>query len=232
MKKIIAFMLIVMLVMSMAGCSSEGEKPNNGTQTGSSEAADKDDQGSVADDNSEGEGDRNAAYTTYDDLPYYEKIPFHEIYISIPDVCTWRDDKVAFGWNIYDSNDYVVVITYNDEEEKYTGAIEDILDATYDGFTNAVGCHAVTEEFGEYDLTVKEKVTLDCGAEAMRFEGTMSANQYSAVVDYYIYGYSFVYDDSTITVGASIDNPDVIDAKKDTMKDIVDRMVKTVRTQP
>lgn len=47
-----------------------------------------------------------------------------------------------------------------------------------------------------------------------------------------IYGYSFVYDGSTITTGASIVNPEVIDAKKAMMKDLVDRMVKTVRTQP
>lgn len=221
-------MLIVVLVLSMAGCSGKGEDPNNSTQTGLSDAVNKDDNDSAAEDN--GGDDRNATFTLYDDLPNYEKILFHEIYISTP---AWRCDETIFGWRLSDSNDYVVAITYNDDDEgEYTGAIEDILEETYDGFTNAIGNHAVTNEFGEYNLTVKEKVTLDCGSEAMRFEGTMSANEYSAVVDYYIYGYSFVYDGSTITIGASVVNPDVIDAKKDMMKDIVDRMVKTVRTQP
>lgn len=229
MKKIIAFILIVMLVLSMAGCSGEGETPNNDLQTDSSEAANNDDHGSDADDNSG--DDRNANYTLYDDLPNYVRILFHETYISTP---AWRcDDTFNYSWTISDSNDYVVVIAYNDDDDgEYTGAIEDILEETYDGFTSAIGDHAVTNEFGEYNLTTKEKVTLDCGSEAMRFEGTMSANEYSAIVDYYIYGYSFVYDGSTITIGASIVNPDVIDEQKDTMKDIVDRMVKTVRTQP
>ena len=163
-------------------------------------------------------------------MPNYERIPFHEIYISTP---AWRCDETIFGRRLSDSNDYVVAITYNDEDEgEYTGAIEDILEETYDGFTYAVGEHAVTNEFGEYNLSTKEKVTLDCGAEAMKFEGTMSANEYTAVVDYYVYGYSFVYDGSTLTVGASVVNPEVIDEKKDMMKDIVDRMVKTVRMQP
>ena len=106
-------------------------------------------------------------------------------------------------------------------------ALDDILDDTYDEFVYAIGDHAVTDEFGEYNLTTKEKVTL----EAIRFEGTMSADEYSAIVDYYIYGYSFVYDGVTITVGTSIVEPEVIDAKKDTMKDIIDRMVKTIRTE-
>lgn len=229
MKKIIAFMLILMLVISIAGCSGEGEKPNDGIQADTSEAADNDDPGSADDDNSVDNGSAN--YTLYDDLPNYEKILFHETYISTP---PWRsDDTFHYSWSITNSNDYVVVIAYNDEDKgEYTGAIEDILEETYEGFTYAVGRRAVTEEFGEYNLTTKEKVTLDCGSEAMKFEGTMSANEYSAVVDYYIYGYSFVYDGSTITVGASIVNPDVIDTEKDMIKDIVDRMVKTIRTQP
>ncbi|MGN0171574.1 MAG: hypothetical protein ACI39E_02170 [Acutalibacteraceae bacterium] len=230
MKKIIALLLIVMLVLSMAGCSGEGEKSNTGTQASSSDAANKDEQGSAADDNSGDNG--NASYTLYDDLPNYEKLIFHETYISTP---AWRCDttRLTLGWRLTDSNDYVVAITYNDDDDgEYTGAIEDILEETYDGFTSAIGDHAVTNEFGEYNLTTKEKVTLDCGSEAMKFEGTMSANEYSAIVDYYIYGYSFVFDKSTITVGASVVNPDVIDEKKDMMKDIVDRMVKTVRTQP
>lgn len=55
--------------------------------------------------------------------------------------------------------------------------------------------------------------------------------EYTDVVDYYIYGYSFVYDGVTITVGTSIVEPEVIDLQKDTMKDIIDRMVKTIRTE-
>ena len=155
------------------------------------------------------------------------EINYQDIYISTP---LWREDKVINGYNISNSNNYVISITYNYEEE-YTGAIDDILDDTYDEFTYAIGEHAVTNEFGEYNLTTKEKVTLDCGAEAIRFEGTMSADEYSAIVDYYIYGYSFVYDGVTITVGTSIVEPEVIDAQKDTMKDIIDRMVKTIRTE-
>ena len=45
----------------MAGCSGEGEKPNNGTQIGASEAANKGDHGSAADDHSG--DDRCVAYT-------------------------------------------------------------------------------------------------------------------------------------------------------------------------
>ena len=163
----------------------------------------------------------------YDDLSSYVEINYQDIYISTP---LWREDKVINGYNISNSNNYVISITYNYEEE-YTGALDDILYDTYDEFVYAIGDHAVTDEFGEYNLTTKEKVTLDCGAEAIRFEGTMSADEYSAIVDYYIYGYSFVYDGVTITVGTSIVEPEVIDAQKDTMKDIIDRMVKTIRTE-
>ena len=155
------------------------------------------------------------------------KIIYHDIYISTP---LWREDKVVNGYSLTDSNDYVVCITYNVDEE-YTGALDDILDDTYDEFTNAISDRSNAREFGEYNLTTKEKVTLDCGAEAIKFEGTITAEEYSDVVDYYIYGYSFVYDGATITVGTSIVEPEVIDTQKDTMKDIIDRMVKTIRTE-
>ncbi|MGN0517986.1 MAG: hypothetical protein ACI4II_04600 [Acutalibacteraceae bacterium] len=226
MKRIIALMLVAVLAISIVGCSDKEEKPNNGTDTGSSQFVNSDTNNSSDGDSSQGSSD--IPHTMYDDLPNYVNVLFREIYISTP---AWRNDEEIYGNKLSDSNDYVIAITYNVDDE-YTGAIEDILDETYTPFTKTVGRHAVTNEFGEYKLTTKEKVTLDCGAEAIKFEGTMSANQYSSVVDYYVYGYSFVYDRATITVGASIVNPDVIDAKKDTMKDIIDRMVKTIRTQP
>lgn len=238
MKRIITLLLITMLAISMVGCSDGGKNSSDGTGTDSDKVVndsgnDSDDNAENNDDNGDNEdnkGDNNdIPHTMYDDLPNYERVLFHEIYISTP---AWRSDEALFGNRLSDSNDYVIAITYNDNDEKYTGTLDDILDFSYDGFTYAVGEHAVTNEFGEYKLTTKEKVMLDCGVEAIKFEGTMSANEYSDVVDYYVYGYSFLYDDVALTVGASIVNPDVIDEYKDTMKDIVDRMVKTIRTQP
>ena len=76
MKRIIAFMLVVMLVLSMAGCSGGDEQSNSGTKTGSGEVANN-------------AGNSGANYTLYDDLPNYERIPFREIYISTP---AWRSD--------------------------------------------------------------------------------------------------------------------------------------------
>lgn len=242
MKRIIALLLITMLAISMVGCSDGGKKSSDGTGTDSEKvvnnssndsdenADNKEENGDNEDSNGDNNEDNNDdSYTMYDDLPNYENVLFHEIYISTP---AWRNDETIYGNRLSDSNDYVIAITYNDDDEKYTGTLDDILEFTYKGFTNAVGEHAVTNEFGEYNLTTKEKVMLDCGVEAIKFEGTMSANEYSAVVDYYVYGYSFLYDEVALTVGASIVNPDVIDENKDTMKDIVDRMVKTIRTQP
>ena len=222
MRKLIVFMLISMLAAGLAGCSGKEES----TTTDSSITASEEVVNEVNDESDDNSND-NVTHTLYDDLPNYIRIIFHEIYISTP---AWRIDEVMNGNNLTNSNDYAISITYNIDEE-YTGAIDDILDDTYDEFTYAIGEHAVTNEFGEYNLTTKEKVTLDCGAEAIRFEGTMSADEYSAIVDYYIYGYSFVYDGVTITVGTSIVEPEVIDAQKDTMKDIIDRMVKTIRTE-
>lgn len=218
-------MLVAVLAISIVGCSGEGEKTNSGTGTGSSQAINSDSNGS---DDGNSQGNSDVTYTKYDDLPNSVKIRFHDIYISTP---PWRQDEVPNGCNLTNSNDHVVSVTFNVDEE-YTGNLEDILDDTYDEFTYAIGERAIADEFGEYKLTTKEKVTLDCGAEAMRFEGTMSAYEHPNYVDYYVYGYSFVYDGATITVGTSIFKMDLVDTEKDTMKDIIDRMVKTIRTQP
>ncbi|MGN0454488.1 MAG: hypothetical protein ACI4G1_04865 [Ruminococcus sp.] len=175
-------------------------------------------------------------YTLYDDLSnsceilYDDGENINHIYMSVP---AWRDtDTFRLSHTYSDSLDYVFTVAYNNEpEEKYTGDIEDILEDTYDEFTYAIDDYAMGDSLGEYNLTTKEKVTLDCGSEAMKFEGSVTANEYTSDADYYIYGYSFVYDGVTITVGASIFTSDAIDAKKDTLKDMVDRSVKTVRTE-
>ena len=211
-----------MLAAGLAGCSGKEES----TTTDSSITASEEVVNEVNDESDDNSND-NVTHTLYDDLPNYVKIIYHDIYISTP---AWREDKVVDGYSLTDSNDYAVCITYNIDEE-YAGAIDDILDDTYDEFTNALTDRALADEFGEYNLTTKEKVTLDCGAEAIRFEGTISADEYTNVVDYYIYGYSFVCDGATITVGTSVFNPDIIDTQKDIMKDIIDRMVKTIRTE-
>ena len=221
MRKLIVFMLIAMLATSLVGCSGEEKPSNSDTSTNSEEITNE------VNDESDDNSNDNVTYTLYDDLSSYVKIIYHDIYISTP---LWREDKVVNGYSLTDSNDYAVCITYNVDEE-YTGALDDILDDTYDEFTNAISDRSNAREFGEYNLTTKEKVTLDCGAEAIKFEGTITAEEYSDVVDYYIYGYSFVYDGATITVGTSIVEPEVIDTQKDTMKDIIDRMVKTIRTE-
>lgn len=224
MRKIKLFLLVSVLALSVVGCSG-GDKKEDETPKVTNDA-ESDNQDSDTKEETDGKNDTDANYTMYDDLGMYVKVPFHEIYISAP---TWREESTLNGYYYTDSTEYLVSITY-ESEEVYDGAIEDILDYTYPYFTYSVGDHAVTEQFGEYELTTKEKVTLDCGVDAMKFEGTMKADEYSRVVDYYIYGYSFVYDGATITVGASVVYPDTIEQNKDKLIDYVDRMVKTVRT--
>ena len=217
--------MATILALSIAGCSQKEADDSSASPSLTSSTSN--------DNDTKNSGNK---YTLYDDLSKCCEILYDDgeniksIYISVP---AWRDtDTFRLSHTYSDSLDYVFAVAYNNEpEEKYTGDIENILEDTYDEFTYAIDDYAMGDSLGEYNLTTKEKVTLDCGSEAMKFEGSVTANEYTSDANYYIYGYSFVYDGVTITVGASIFTSDAIDAKKDTLKDMVDRSVKTVRTE-
>ena len=87
-------------------------------------------------------------------------------------------------------------------------------------------------EYKEISYESKETVTLDCGSQAFKFKGTLTAESGGNTRIMPIYGYNFTYDGATIAITYVIKSEDKAAEYEATLKDIVDKMVKTIRTQP
>lgn len=71
-----------------------------------------------------------------------------------------------------------------------------------------------------------------CGIETLHFEGTLAGTSGGDTTDFPVYGYASVYDDAPIIISYFVKNLDKADENREYLVDIVDRMVKTVRTEP
>lgn len=256
MKKITVILLAALTAASLCACGSgnsntskaDNKKSGNETET-------KTDKSGQSDQEEESSGESKKKYSEYEDLSSFESIYYGEeddeepysVYISTP---AWRSQNEYGnsdmgtsgnkGYTIFDNPDYSIIIAY-DKEETYSGDIEDVLTVTFPGFIDIIG--SATSDYYEGALLPEnivdcidsqEIVELDCGEKAAKFSGTIpevSCESYTIKpVD--VYGYSFVYnEDINITVGFEIQDQTKISEYEDKLTDIVDRMVKTIRTE-
>lgn len=240
MKKGISIILMLSLLIGLTACGSgKDEQSGAGSGNGSMQQADGDhsmppvEEGDNADD-VEGEGsddteEGNGTFTLYDELSLSAKVTFHEIYISVP---PWSSDSRGRG-KIYKndhSNDYALMVAY-DYDTEYTGSVEDIPDSMFDEY-NLLAREYNLMYYSGFSFDMEENVTLDCGVEALRFEGTLWGMLGEEKKEYPVYGYAFAYEGTPIIVNYFFKNPDKVDEDSDYLKDIIDKMVKTIRTEP
>ena len=222
MKKITSIILILSLLLCLTACGSEKDSQSGADSKDSS--AQKTEEESSGDD-AQGGGN----YTLYDDMPTYEKVRHHEIYLSTP---YWRSENSFTGVVLTNeqTNIYSLIFAY-EPETPYTGSLEDILDNMHETYVKVLYGYWVAE-YADFVLDTKEIVTLDCGVEALHFEGTLPGTSGGKTKDFPVYGYAFVYDDAPIIMSYFIKDLEKGEEYKEYATDIVDRIVKTVRTEP
>lgn len=127
MKKLIAFMLIVMLVLSIIGCSSDGEKPNNDTQTNQqTDSVSKDKETQQPDSVSKNEGTQPSSSNSESEKPsakaelkyntgYYSFEDLNDGFIDGRSLVFYDDGTVDYDWATYD------YITVGDYKLEYKG---------------------------------------------------------------------------------------------------------------
>ena len=222
MKKVTSIILILSFLLCLTACGSEKDAKSDAGSNDSS--AQKTEEESSGDD-----AQSSGNYTLYDDLPDYEKIRHHEVYLSTP---SWKSRDSSTG--VILTNDqtdiYSLVLAY-EPETAYTGSIENILDGMHDKYIEVLDRYW-SADYADFSLDTKEIVTLDCGVEALHFEGALPGTLSGNTKDFPVYGYAFVYDDAPIIMSYFIKDLEKGEEYKEYATDIVDRIVKTVRTEP
>lgn len=210
------------MAVTVCGCG-DGDKTSSNSKSNGQNVTDTDN-GDDADENK-----ASTDYKTYDDLPRSERIGTTDMFISTFDC---RTESYGFGFSTSDSLDYAVIVACTEYPEEGV-TIDDNFANFYDGDYQSFIRQFDKATYADYVPEITDRVTLACGAEAVKFEGIQEYDDYGTAGAYYVYGYGFVYNDYTMIVSYVADNEDgvVDDAKKAELAGYVDEMIHTIRTE-
>ena len=247
--RLLSIAAMCMLVFALTACGSSAQQ--NGGGNGGSDSEERSEAQNDAgtegaedkNDNKDENTDGSVKYEHYEELSSMYDHVFNldtseRIYYHYP---TWKSKTVSGGKDgtngiAYEKNrDGCSIVTIANYESVYEGDIENILESVYSEFTSAAASVELVNrdpEGSEVSLiTKREVVTLLCGVEAMKWEGTLPTAWGDDYEDYLVYGYTFRYQNMHVTFAAILnvndtENPAV---EMETLKDLVDKMVRTIR---
>lgn len=216
MKKI----LVALLVLAILASGACAPKPNEG-KTGESTSAPS---------NPTAANETAAPATPKADdganelFDAYFRVPLHEIYIDVPS--SFKHYNNAMTEIFQDQNFKYLSITNDDgivfdsDEEAYSEIFE--------------GFCLYTENLNtvlDTDFTIDEKITVN-GIEARHYVGSLLCETDSEPSKQFIAGYTFVFDGVPINIAGVALEESADEALKNEIIELVDTMMKSVRTQP
>lgn len=212
------------MAVTVCGCGDKNANTNSNGSTSTANPADSNNEPSNDDNNS-----TDVNYKTFGDLPRSQRMGDLDIYINTAD---YRTEGYGYGFATSDSLNYAI-ITASASTANPGVSIDDAFATTFNDDYHSILMQFRRATYAEFTPQITDRVTLACGAEAIKFEGKQPANDYGTESEYYIYGYGFVFNDVPMIVSYVVtDESAVDDAKKAELAGYVDEMIQTVRTQP
>lgn len=235
MKKIPVLLLLSMFaVSSFCGCGSETTDVSDAAMPDVSSQEVQTDvsaESQVTDDDADAVSS-GAEYLTYDDLPDEETMWVDTDYcmvVNMPTSC----ESYGSGLSTYryTSVDYYYVVACGTEAMPGADLEETFLEflnrETDDGYLSNI--NMISRGTYEEMIPEMEYVTLDTGAEAIRFNGILHKDEYGTLYDCVIYGYATMCDDIPVIVSYLIEDEELIDeATQSEMGRFVDEIINTV----
>jgi len=231
MKKLLSLLLVLCMVLSLSltGCGSGSSGNDDSTQE-----ENVDNKTDKKDKDKKEEKD-SFSYKTYDDFDdfntFYNLTTEKKMYFSYPAL---REDSVYGGYSInLGTNDhYIITVMQDYGVPAYSGSIDGLHEAAMPNFIKGLN-NVVTAQNSDNPAeavnVTTSGVTLDNGIQAIKFEGTYV--KWTGTICP-IYGYHFVYEDFTLSFGYVIEDEEGNTPDYNAqLKDLVDRMVLTVRME-
>lgn len=211
------------MAVTVCGCG-DGDKTSSNSKSDGQNVTNTDD-GDDADNTDDDKASTD--YKTFDDLPNSERIGTTDMFISTFDAPT---ESYGFGFSNTDSFNYAVMFAsteYPEEGASIDDTFADFYDEDYQIYLRQFN----KATYADYVPEITDRVTLACGAEAIKFEGKQEFDEYGTPGSYDVYGYAFVYNGYTMIVSYAAQNDKVDDAKKAELAGYVDEMIHTIRTE-
>lgn len=208
MKRLIENFLIISMILTLSACGSTKETTK---QTNNQEANIQDQQ------NTHSEESKNQSL-----LPYTYQVPLRDIYVDVPNY-----QEIEEGYTrvfIVHEKKYVTVTsvlnnTATDAKDAYSKAFDVfcVCMQNYEGGPNF------------FHIKADKMMTIN-GIDVYYFEGTINYGEEN-LYDGYGVGYSFIMDDIPCAIiGSVIDKEQPEELKKE-IKEIVDAMIQSVRSE-
>lgn len=209
MKRILATLFCMSILLSLVGCGEETVTVNPETPPLTNEA--------------ETETAEEAQVSTAENglLPYTYQVPFNEIYIDVPPYVLLEEGYS----NIYWDND----VKYAAFTCLYHETAADLQDSYEQNCTeflfNIHDDHCVNE----IDKVTKEEVTVN-GIDTIRLQGTANCGR-ETLYDAYIYGYAFIINEHPCSIIGVVKDVSQPQQEIDSVTELVDAMMATVRNE-
>ena len=174
------------------------------------------------------EAGQSSSYRTYSELPDAKQIGASPLFVNIPD---WRAEDWGYAFIAAESTGYAIVVA-SDSEAHPGESVDAFFPALYNEDIKGILMQFYRATYEDFTPDQTEKVTLACGAEALKFEGRNSANDYGTENSFPVYGYAFSYNDFPVIIfSIVVDENGTEESKCAEMNRYVDEIVQTIRSE-
>ncbi len=216
MKKTICLLLSIVLALLLAACGGEsgnptGAAPSASLPEGQTQAQTEPRIETIP------KGDSNGNV----DLENVHRVAGKDIYINVPN---WQ--RIDQGYTkvfIINGQKYVAVTC---EKHSDGAAFEEAHEIAFAKFKANIQNYSYVNSLN----VEKESVETVNGIKVYRFEGKLNCG-HDTVYDAYAVGYSFIMDNVACNVTGSVIDQEQPQAEIDAMRDLVDAMIQTLRSQ-
>ncbi len=232
MKKRMALLLALLCVVTVCGCGGNAaDAPADNAGITEDETEEKGKGGLGGEEASQKPEEESPGYETFSELTNTEQLSKFDIYVDVPD---WYRDWAGYG--IVVSNQWRVcgIVVGCSNETQPDATADDIFQETYDEWFITHGAFPIIDAaYEDYAPDIIDHVTLACGAEAIQFEGKNPGNKNFSEIESPVYGYMFLFEERPVIIGYVIkEEGDIDDEAVAELKETVDKIVQTIRTEP
>lgn len=154
-------------------------------------------------------------------LPNVYEVPGYSIYVDVPDM-----HPIESGFTQVYYEDQVKYVTFSCIQVESAQDENEAFEKTFKPFVNSMSGLDIINQLGEVE---DENITIN-GINVYSFEGLLNCGS-NPVYDAYIKGYSFVYDGMPCAIIGVVMDETQPQEQIDAVKEIVDAMILTVRSE-
>lgn len=217
MKKLLVSTLLLISVLSVSACGEKNEKTSSGTET-IGQVQNEAEEESQNNEKSEDSIFKNASV----ELAGTYKVPLEDVYIDVP-----AYKEIEKGYT-------EIFIVYDEKYVAFTALYEEQVSTLQEAHEMAFGkCTWNVQNYtyvNEANIVEESNETIN-GIDVYHYEGTLNCGQFDSKYDVYMVGYSFIMSGFPCNITGVVEDEGQSEELKEEIRNTVDAMMQSVRTE-